>query len=122
MADTSKAMTTPQELRAPVGAVMMEIDWADGETSLLPHQTLRAYCPCAHCQGHEGPIRWFEEGESLGAEGTRIEGIEEVGSYAIKITWGDDHQTGIYSFRHLRELGGLYGGDDEALRGAEFGR
>lgn len=122
MSDASHPETTAVELRAPVGAVMMEIDWADGETSLLPHRTLRAYCPCAHCQGHEGPIRWFEEGESLGSDATRIEGLEEVGSYAIKIIWGDEHQTGIYTFRHLRELGALYGADDEALRSATFGR
>jgi len=48
----------PVELRAPRGARRLEIDWADGETSAYRHAILRGFCPCAHCQGHHGPVRW----------------------------------------------------------------
>lgn len=96
--EAADARTTPVELRAPQGARQMEIDWADGHTSLYPHEVLRGFCPCAHCQGHEGAIE-FVEGGSL-----ELDGIEEVGNYALKLGWGDGHATGIYTFRFLREL------------------
>jgi DUF971 family protein len=79
---------------------MMEIDWADGHRGLYPHEVLRGFCPCAHCQGHDGPIR-FQPGGNL-----ELREIEEVGNYALRLTWADGHATGIYSFRYLRELCG----------------
>lgn len=93
---------TPVEVRAPRGARQMEIDWADGHRSLLPHAVLRGYCPCAHCQGHEGPITYTPQDESTGA--LELVDLEEVGNYALRLAWGDGHGTGIYSFRFLREL------------------
>jgi DUF971 family protein len=89
---------TPVELRAPRGARMLEIDWADGHTGLYPHEVLRGFCPCAHCQGHEGPIR-FKPGGDL-----ELTDIAEVGNYAVRLAWADGHSTGIYSFRFLRKL------------------
>lgn len=100
----------PTELRAPEGAMQMEIDWEDGQTSLLPHAVLRGFCPCAHCQGHGGTIR-FIEGASL-----ELADIGEVGSYAVSLRWGDGHSTGIYSFRFLKELGALATMSAEQLR------
>ncbi|MEZ4390833.1 MAG: DUF971 domain-containing protein [Polyangiales bacterium] len=96
-----KTMTTPTAVRAPVGAAVFEIDWADGVTGAIPNELLRAYCPCAGCQGHTGTIRYLAGGNSV------IEGIEEVGAYALGITWGDGHASGIYTFRYLRRLGEL---------------
>ncbi len=88
----------PVEMRAPRGARVMEIDWADGHTGIYPHELLRGYCPCAHCQGHEGPIRFLEGGD------LELQDIQQVGNYAVRLVWGDGHQTGIYSYRFLREL------------------
>ncbi|MEM7135521.1 MAG: DUF971 domain-containing protein [Myxococcota bacterium] len=89
---------TPVELRAPEGARVMEIEWADGHTSSYPHEILRGFCPCAHCQGHDGPIRFVEGGDLV------LRDIQQVGNYAVRLVWGDGHQTGIYSFRFLRAL------------------
>ncbi len=89
---------SPRAVRAPVGADTMEIDWADGHVGVLPNEMLRAYCPCAACQGHSGEIKFLPGGNSV------IDGIEEVGSYALQLTWGDGHASGIYSFRYLRRL------------------
>lgn len=89
---------TPIELRAPTGARVMEIDWEDGHKSLYPHEVLRGYCPCATCQGHQGPIRYVAGGNLELAE------IDEVGNYAVRLLWGDGHGTGLYSFRLLRAL------------------
>lgn len=89
---------TPVELRAPEGSRVMEIDWADGHRGLYPHEILRGFCPCAHCQGHEGGVV-FRPGGDL-----ELVGIEEVGSYALGLTWRDGHATGIYTFGFLRRL------------------
>ena len=88
----------PIEIRAPRGARTLEIDFADGHRGIYPHEILRGYCPCAVCQGHQGPIR-FVEGGNL-----ELEDLEEVGNYALRLVWGDGHATGIYSHRFLREL------------------
>lgn len=88
----------PVELRAPRGAKVLEIDWADGHAGRYPHEVLRGYCPCAHCQGHEGPIQFVGGGD------LEIKDIAQVGNYAIRIVWGDGHQTGIYTYRFLRAL------------------
>jgi DUF971 family protein len=90
--------TTALQVRSPVGGDTTEIDWADGHTGVLPNAMLRAYCPCAGCQGHSGEIRFVPGGNSV------IEAIEEVGSYALQFTWGDGHASGIYTFRYLRRL------------------
>lgn len=89
---------TPTHVKAPHGARVMEITWADGHVSPLPHDILRGYCPCALCQGHGGGLAYVEAGDR------ELREIEQVGNYALKLTWGDGHDAGIYSFRHLRML------------------
>jgi hypothetical protein len=68
----------PTELRAPRGARVMEIDWADGHRSVYPHDLLRGFCPCAQCQGHNGPIRYVEGGD------LELTDIQPVGNYALR--------------------------------------
>lgn len=92
---------TPTGIKAPHGAMVMEITWADGHPSVLPHDILRGYCPCAHCQGHGGTIRRVEVTGNLPLE---LREIERVGNYGLSFAWGDGHSTGIYSFRYLRAL------------------
>lgn len=90
----------PTGVKAPHGARVMEITWADGHKSSLPHEILRGYCPCAHCQGHGGSLAFVAGGD------LEIREIEQVGNYALKFTWGDQHDSGIYTFRYLRSLEG----------------
>lgn len=97
---TDEDQITPIEVRAPRGARQMEIDWADGHTSLLPHSILRGFCPCAECQGHEGPIRFHAAPDAS----LELVSVEPVGNYALQLGWADHHATGIYSFRFLRQL------------------
>jgi DUF971 family protein len=93
--------TTPLEVRAPRGARTLEIQWADGHTGMYPHVVVRGFCPCAHCQGHEGPIRYRPPPSDTALE---LADLEEVGQYAVRMAWGDGHGTGIYTFRFLRAL------------------
>lgn len=89
---------TPVEVRAPRGAQVLEIDFADGHRGVYPHEILRGFCPCAMCQGHQGPIRFVSGGN------TELSDLAEVGDYALRLSWADGHSTGIYTFRFLREL------------------
>lgn len=95
---TTSPATTPTEVRAPVGSEATEIVWLDGHVSHYPNDLLRGYCPCAGCQGHQGDIRFIQGGNA------RIDGIEEMGNYALCFTWGDGHASGIYAFTYLRTL------------------
>ena len=90
--------TTPTSVKAPHGARVMEIQWADGHKAILPHEILRGYCPCALCQGHGGQIKYVPGGD------LDLRDIQQVGNYALQFTWGDRHDTGIYTFRYLRSL------------------
>ena len=89
---------TPVHIKAPHGAKATEITWADGKRCVYPNEILRGLCPCAACQGHGGTINMVPGGDS------QLREIDQVGHYALKLVWGDGHDTGIYSFRYLREL------------------
>ncbi|HMJ13706.1 MAG TPA: DUF971 domain-containing protein [Polyangiaceae bacterium] len=91
----------PKGVKAPHGANVLEMTWADGRKFSYPHSILRGYCPCAGCQGHSGSIR-YQSGHNLD-----LRNIEQVGNYALSFEWGDSHSSGIYSFRYLRRLGEL---------------
>ncbi len=82
-----------------------------------PHVILRGLCPCAHCQGHDPTLRWVEGTESLPKVALEIVDIEQVGNYALGLTWGDRHTGGIYTFEYLRELSALDGWPTERLVG-----
>lgn len=104
---------TPAEVRAPRGARLFEIDWSDGVTSLIRHVVLRGFCPCAVCQGHKATVTWVDV---AGDDALEIADLGETGNYAIRIAWADGHQTGIYSFKFLRELGELHGTSIDELK------
>lgn len=107
---TSTDRTRPTGVRAPHGADVFEIEWADGAVSRLPHRILRGYCPCAGCQGHGGGIHFQEPASSL-----ELRDVGQVGNYALALTWGDGHSTGIYTFTYLRRLGDLVAAHGDAL-------
>ncbi|MBX3127483.1 MAG: DUF971 domain-containing protein [Polyangiaceae bacterium] len=109
MADS--ATFRPKAVHAPHGAAVLSVTWADGHKSSYPHRILRGFCPCAGCQGHGGEIR-FIEGGSL-----ELRELEQIGNYALGLTWGDSHTGGIYSFRYLRRLGDLL--DEHGAGGVE---
>jgi len=88
----------------------IEIDWKDGHHSSYGTEYLRDWCPCASCTGAHGtepraktsqqPANPFQ----MYTPKAKMLGAEPVGHYAIKISWNDGHDTGIYTFDHLREI------------------
>lgn len=84
------------------GAAQLRITWADGRVCRYRAADLRRLCPCAQCV-NEWTGERILRAETI-AEDLTIQDVELVGRYALCFRWSDGHQTGIYSFRYLREL------------------
>jgi len=85
----------------------ISIDWKDGLRSEYDNTYLRDHCPCASCTGAHGTDPRPKASENplkLFAPKPRMDSVEPVGNYAIRIVWNDGHGTGIYSFAHLRSI------------------
>jgi len=92
----------PVELRLFKSEGQLEIDFSDGKTHRLAAEYLRVESPSAEVQGHGGPAT---KRIVAGRRHVKIVSIETVGNYAIRIVFDDKHDTGIYSWSYLRELG-----------------
>lgn len=82
----------------------LEIAFDDGNRFELPCEYLRVYSPSAEVRGH-GP---GQETLQVGKEDVNIDKIDQVGSYAIQPHFDDDHNTGIYDWDLLYDLGVNY--------------
>ncbi len=80
----------------------LRIVWDDGVRSDFHVAALRRACPCASCVDEWSGERTLDPLTVL--ESIRPISIEPIGRYAIKISWSDGHDTGIYSFDYLRSL------------------
>ena len=84
------------------GADRLRIEWQDGHESVYPVRLLRLNCRCAHCV-EERTGRPLLRDEDIPSD-VRPVLISPVGRYAVQISWTDGHDTGIYSFEHMRAL------------------
>ncbi len=84
------------------GDAGLRITWADGRVCNYNAPALRRVCPCAQCVNEWTGQRTLAP-ESVSDE-LQIKDIAIVGRYALNFRWSDGHETGIYSFRLLREL------------------
>jgi len=91
----------PTEIKLHKASHMLEISFDTGETFMLPTEYLRVYSPSAEVQGH-GP---GQEVLQIGKQDVNIDRIEQVGNYAIQLFFDDNHDTGIYSWATLYDLG-----------------
>ncbi len=85
----------------------IKIDWKDGHHSDYGLQYLRDKCPCATCTGAHGtPPRQPQADNPFPMFQPRLKmlDVEPVGNYALRINWSDGHNTGIYSYEHLRHI------------------
>jgi DUF971 family protein len=91
----------PTELRLDKGRRVLTVAFDDGQSFALPAEMLRVLSPSAEVQGHS-------EDQRVTVAGKRNVGIlrvEPVGNYAVRIVFDDGHDTGIYVWDYLRELG-----------------
>lgn len=91
----------PTEIKLHQKSRQMELAFSDGRQFELSYEFLRVYSPSAEVRGH-GP---GQEVLQAGKRGVDIVAVEPVGSYAIQPQFSDGHNTGIYSWDYLYELG-----------------
>ena len=80
----------------------IRIHWDDNHEGVYPAKYLRLRCPCAGCEDEWTGAPLVKADEV--PENIFPDHIEQVGWYAITIRWSDGHDTGIYSFEHLRAV------------------
>ena len=96
----SEPRTQPLEIRPLMISRIMEVDWADGNTSRLTFEHLRVECPCAECKGHTPD----QAQVIIGKEDVNIVDVAPVGNYAVQLHFSDGHNTGIFTWEYLRML------------------
>jgi len=101
MAEDAGTQHWPQEVRLKKDEKRLEIDFDDGRTFSLPAEFLRVHSPSAEVQGHGPGQKTTQHGKLY----VGIMNLEPVGHYALKIVFDDLHDSGIYTWSYLYELG-----------------
>jgi len=101
----SAESTTPNRFEYDEPQRALVVEWRDGITERIPFPLLRRSCPCAACRGELGSPGRFQLAPELRPGEDELADIALVGNYGLKVIWGDGHDTGIYRFEQLRELG-----------------
>ena len=97
-------MIKPTDIKLHQASHVLEVIFSDGKTFNLPVEYLRVFSPSAEVQGH-GP---GQEVLQFGKQDVNITQIEMIGNYAIQPFFDDNHDTGIFSWDTLYELGENY--------------
>jgi DUF971 family protein len=91
----------PTELRLDKDKRVLSVAFDDGKSFALPAELLRVLSPSAEVQGHSPEQRVTVAGK----KNVSILRLEPVGNYAVRIVFDDGHDTGLYVWDYLRELG-----------------
>ncbi len=89
------------EIRLRTRSRLLEVSFDDGARYELPAEYLRVHSPSAEVQGHGG-------GEGVlvsGKQDVAISAVEPIGHYAVRLIFDDGHDTGLYTWKYLHELG-----------------
>jgi len=101
MAGLEPRTPIPTEIKLHQSSRAMELSFADGTSFRMSYEFLRVYSPSAEVRGH-GP---GQETLQVGKREVTIAEVEAVGHYAIRPKFSDGHDTGIYSWEYLHDLG-----------------
>jgi DUF971 family protein len=100
----SEAKPWPTELKLNAAKTLLAVSFDTGERFDLPAEYLRVESPSAEVQGH-GP----GQRETVAAKrGIAITALQPVGNYAVRIVFADGHDSGLYTWAYLHELGREY--------------
>ncbi len=91
----------PTEIRLRKKSRMLEVTYPDGANYELPCEYLRVFSPSAEVRGH-GPNQAVLV---VGKESVGIRAVDPVGHYAVRLTFDDGHDSGLFSWSYLKELG-----------------
>ena len=94
-------MSWPTELKLDTEKRTLTVSFDDGRSFALPAELLRVMSPSAEVQGHSPEQRITVPGK----KNVRIAQLSPVGNYAIRIAFDDGHDTGLYVWDYLRDLG-----------------
>ena len=91
----------PVTIRLRKTSCQITLEYEDGTSFDLPFEYLRVYSPSAEVRGH-GPGQGVLQ---TGKEHVRVTSIEPIGYYALRFVFDDGHDTGLYTWEYLNELG-----------------
>ncbi|MCH9004354.1 MAG: DUF971 domain-containing protein [Proteobacteria bacterium] len=92
---------TPVTIRLRKASHQVTLEYEDGTSFDLPFEYLRVYSPSAEVQGH-GPGQGVLQ---TGKENVQVTSIDPIGYYAVRLVFDDGHDTGLYTWKYLYELG-----------------
>ena len=92
-------MHIPTRIKLNKSSKTLELGYADGQQFSLPAEFLRVHSPSAEVQGHGNPVLQY------GKINVGLSDVQAVGNYAIKLTFDDGHDSGIFTWTYLYELG-----------------
>ena len=98
------AARKPLELQLRRQSRVLEVSFDDGRRFELSFEYLRVYSPSAEVRGH-GP---GQETLQLGKHDVLIQSVDPVGNYAVRLVFDDGHDSGIYAWAYLYELGATH--------------
>jgi DUF971 family protein len=98
---TTAPTPTPTEIKLRRQSRLLEVSFDDGNRFELPLEFLRVHSPSAEVKGH-GP---GQETLVLGKQNVGLKDIEPVGQYAVRLVFDDGHDSGLFSWTYLHELG-----------------
>jgi DUF971 family protein len=101
MRGVTMADSWPTELRLDKDKRVLTVTFEDGKSFALPAELLRVLSPSAEVQGHSETQRVTVAGKKT----VGITRVEPVGNYAVRIVFDDGHDTGLFVWEYLRELG-----------------
>ena len=91
----------PTELKLAKDKTWLTVNYDDGRSFDFPAEFLRVMSPSAEVKGHGADTRVTVPGK----KNVRIARLDPVGNYAVRLTFSDGHNTGLYSWTYLRKLG-----------------
>ena len=94
----------PTDIQALSDKSVLLVSWTDRQDR-LPFRFLRGQCQCAHCV-NEWTGEQILDPETIPMD-IKIENMEPVGGYAIRVHWSDGHNSGLFTWERLREIGQL---------------
>jgi len=95
-------MQSPSNVRVHKEERILELVWSDSEVSRLPFQRVRQNCRCAVCVD-EFTGRQILDPQSVPADLGLLE-VSLCGNYALRIRWSDQHDSGLFTWNHLRSI------------------